>query len=187
VEAVDGVVVVLGNLEGSKYGEKRSLSDEGYRREAGRDEVSRKEGRGGRLLLLITEMIGMDAARIGWEPALLDASLLLEDFENAPEAGECEDAQNGGEDVAVEQERRGGGEQSHDEEYPPAAGAEVVLGFDDDGVEHSYEEECRQTYDETGKIHNIFSFRKLAVLGMYPFRGGLTVKSSFLPEIRRQK
>ena len=112
-------------------------------------------------LLLLTEIVGMDAARIGWEPALFDARLLLEDFENAPEAGECEDAQNGGENVAMEQERSGGGEQSRHEEYPPAAGAEMVLGFDYDGVEHSYEKECRQTYDETGKIHNIFSFRKL--------------------------
>ena len=111
--------------------------------------------------MLLTEIVGMDAARIGWEPALFDARLLLEDFENAPEAGECEDAQNGGENVAMEQERSGGGEQSRHEEYPPAAGAEMVLGFDYDGVEHSYEKECRQTYDETGKIHNIFSFRKL--------------------------
>ena len=184
---MEGVVVVLGNLEGSKYGEKGSLSDEGYRREAGREEVSRREERRGKRLLLLTEIVGMDAARIGWEPAFFDAGLLLEDFENAPEAGECEDAQDGGEDVAVEQERRGGGEQSHDEEYPPAAGAEVVLGFDYDGVEHSYEKECRQTYDETGKIHNIFSFRKLAVLEMCTLRSGLTVKSSFHPEIRRQK
>ena len=121
-----------------------------------------EEERGGRLLLLLTEIVGMDAARIGWEPALFDAGLLLEDFENAPEAGECEDAQNGGEYVTVNQERSGGGEQPRHEEYPPAAGAEVVLGFDDDGVEHSYEEERRQTYDETGKIHNIFTFRKLS-------------------------
>ena len=121
-----------------------------------------EEERGGRLLLLLTEIVGMDAAGIGWEPALFDARLLLEDFENAPEAGECEDAQNGGEYVTVNQERRGRGEQPRHEEYPPAAGAEVVLGFDDDGVEHSYEEERRQTYDETGKIHNIFTFRKLS-------------------------
>ena len=146
-----------------------------------------EEERGGRLLLLLTEIVGMDSARIGWEPALLYTGLLLEDFENAPEAGECEDAQNGGENVAVNQERCGGGEQSRHEEYPPAAGAEVVLGFDDDGVEHSYEKERRQTYDETGKIHNIFTFRKLAALRMYPLRSGWTVKYSFLPEIRRQK
>ena len=67
-----------------------------------------EEERGGRLLL-ITEVIGMDAARIGWEPALFNAGLLLEDFENAPEAGECEDAQDGGEYVTVDQERSGGG------------------------------------------------------------------------------
>lgn len=80
--------------------------------------------------------------------------MLLMQFQDAPEAGEGDDAKDDA-DVLVRDEQR-----SHDcgnarqQEGWPALTSEVVFSLDDQGVEHPYAQECRKADDDAGEIHN---------------------------------
>ena len=68
---------------------------------------------------------------------------LLEDFEDAPEAGASYNTQHGTENVVLHQETCGDECASGRCECPPAPGSEMVFAFDDDWMEYPYDKECR--------------------------------------------
>lgn len=93
----------------------------------------------GYLLLLACGFSASDvffSIRIIGEPAAGYAVALLEDFFDGPEGGESEYAQEGlGENGAYEEGCYGCGD-AQKQEPPPAACAEPVVTFDDNGMEY---------------------------------------------------
>lgn len=79
--------------------------------------------------------------RIHGEPSSFDTFVLLEHFTDAPETGEGYHAQD---DAGVGVGNHQAGDECHKaqkQECPPAFPTEMILCFDDDGVEDTYADE----------------------------------------------
>ena len=77
----------------------------------------------------------------------------MEEFAYRPETGEREGADDGVDDDVVYPQHGNG--QPHDagnEEEPPIAGAGVVFGFDDNGVEQPDKQKCGCSDDEAFEV-----------------------------------
>ena len=96
------------------------------------------------------------AFRVFGEPAFADAFFLFEHFAYAPEGGEGEYAEDGGEVEVLDEERGYDGDDADNEEDPPRLDAEIVFHFDDQWVEQSDAEECADADDEAVIVHNLF-------------------------------
>ena len=75
-----------------------------------------------------SELVG--AAGIFRKPALADTLFLLEHFLDAPEGGEREHAQEDGQQDVAHAQGACRSDDAQQQEYPPAACAPVVFGFD---------------------------------------------------------
>ena len=87
------------------------------------------------------------------EPPFLHAFLLLEEFENRPKRREAGNAEQGTRQSAFHKQRAGDAAQSEEQENPPRARAEVIFCFNDDGVEHSDNQERCQPDERAFKVH----------------------------------
>lgn len=104
------------------------------------------------------------AAGIHREPAFDDALALLENLFNRPERREADDAREGREEYVGD----GHGDATHDDaenqEPPPAAGAEIVFAFDDDGVEDADDGEGADADGEAEEIILLKNFAEISHL-----------------------
>ena len=75
------------------------------------------------------------------EPSSLDASLLLEDFLDAPEAGKSEYSRERRPEHTWDKNSGYGTRHTRYEKDPPASCAEMVFSLDDDGVEDADNQE----------------------------------------------
>ncbi len=106
---------------------------------------------GSRFVNLCLFLIIRLALWILWEPAFLDALVLLKDFTNAPEAAESKDAKNDRGYSMVHQNGTNGGRQSQKPESQPALYAKIVLAFDNERMKNSYAEKRSGPNDEAFK------------------------------------
>ena len=108
--------------------------------------------------------VQLGAARIFGEPPFGYALALLENLFNRPERREADDAREGREEYV----RDGHGDATHDDaenqEPPPAAGAEIVFAFDDDGVEDADDGEGADADGEAEEIILLKNFAEISHL-----------------------
>ena len=95
---------------------------------------------------------------LAWEPALADTFALLEEFKNAPEAGEGGNAKDGGDDNILNHARGNDKDYAHKQKHPPATYTEVILRLYDDGVKKTYNQECGKAYEQSAEVHKIMRF-----------------------------
>ena len=80
---------------------------------------------------------------------------MLEEFQDAPEAGEGGNAKNGGDDNILNHARGDGKGNAYKQKHPPATYTEVILRLDDDGVKKTYNQECCKAYEQSTEIHKM--------------------------------
>ena len=79
--------------------------------------------------------------RIFRKPSLTHPFALLEDLEDAPQARKTGDAEDGTPEEVGNQQGSRQKKDAGEEEHPPAAGAEIILPLDDDGMEQTDDKE----------------------------------------------
>ncbi len=79
--------------------------------------------------------------------------MLLVEFQDAPEAGEGDDAKDDADVLVRDEQRSHNGGNARQQEGWPALTSEVVFSLDDQGVEHPYAQECRKADDDAGEVH----------------------------------
>ena len=87
------------------------------------------------------------------KPSLGDPFALLEEFADGPEQAGTEHAEQTGHDHMADTERGNDAGNAQYEEKPPGAGAKIILGLYDDGVEYPNDEESSYGYDNTCEKH----------------------------------
>lgn len=78
---------------------------------------------------------------------------MFENLKNTPETGASDDAKNRTGCLVFYKERGADKQDASNEEYPPASGAEVILGFDDNRMKDSDGEEGHDGNNKSYKIH----------------------------------
>ena len=87
------------------------------------------------------------------EPTSEHTRLKLNHFADAPETGESEGRNDGGEDIVVNQQRSNRTYQSGYKEGNPSFAAEIILQFDCNRMTDADAQKHRSANDHTGKIH----------------------------------
>lgn len=77
--------------------------------------------------------------RITRKPSFANSVALLKDFEYRPEAREGYNAQYCRYEKCLYIDRQGNEDEPGNEEAPPALNAPIILGFDDDRMEKTYD------------------------------------------------
>ena len=93
------------------------------------------------------------AAGVLGEPAAEDTALLMEHFEDAPEAAEGEAGDDDGDGVVGDEQRGGAEQQGGNEPDPPGATAPMIFHFYNERMADSYAEEHAGAYNYAVKIH----------------------------------
>ena len=92
----------------------------------------------------------------GGKPALCDPFALLEDFQNAPEAGEGEYAEQCGSDCIRAKQRRGERHDSGQQECPPDPHSEIKFALDHDRMENPDDQKTGQADYDSVEIYGSF-------------------------------
>ena len=100
----------------------------------------------------------MLAAGIGGEPAFGYTATLLEDFQDAPEAGTAYYAQDRAQDAVLHGQAGGYEDYAGQGEGPPAFRAEMIFALDDYRVEKPDYEKRGHRYYESCEIHCLSMF-----------------------------
>ena len=114
-----------------------------------------------RALCVFLPPILLPPFRVHGEPSFLHAFLLLEDFQDAPEAGTAYDAQDRAQDAVLYGQAGGYEDYAGQGEGPPAFRAEMIFALDDYRVEKPDYQKCRHRYYESCEIHDLYLFFSL--------------------------
>lgn len=87
------------------------------------------------------------------KPSFFDAALLMEQFDDAPEKSTSENAEHGRNHHGFDKQGEADGNGAGECERGPAADAEIIFGFDDDGVENADDDKRYNGDDETFEMH----------------------------------
>ena len=88
--------------------------------------------------------------RVSRKPSFLHSFLLLEELSYRPEAGGTNHTDNGRGKGAFYAKRAYDTNDPRQKKEPPRARAEIIFGFDNDGVEYPYYEKCGQSDGYSG-------------------------------------
>ena len=88
-----------------------------------------------------------------WEPSLSDALPLFEKFQDTPEAGAADYAEDRAQDSVLHQKAGSYEKCAGKGKYPPALGSEIIFALDYYGVKEPYDQKGRHRYYQSSKIH----------------------------------
>lgn len=100
----------------------------------------------------------IDATWIARKPPFAHTLLLLENFENAPEARARGDTHHGLQENVFDDERGSSEYEASDEKHPPHFHAKVVFAFDNERVKHANAQKCANTNHKPQKVVAIEKF-----------------------------
>ena len=101
--------------------------------------------------------------RIFREPATLHTLVLLEKFKDAPQERATDHARYRTDNLIIDKQWWTDERKAQNQKHPPNLHTEMILGFDDDGMENADNDESGNGDDESDEIH-IFFFAKIHLL-----------------------